>query len=41
MAPFLRHPDYTQERPMKYLLAWMVGVPGTLIVLWMLFNAFR
>jgi hypothetical protein len=40
MAPFLRI-TRLQERPMKYLLAWMVGVPGTLIILWMLFNAFR
>jgi hypothetical protein len=40
MAPFLPH-HTLQERPMKYLLAWMVGVPGALIVLWMLFNAFR
>jgi len=23
---------------MKYLLAWLLGVPGGLIVLWFLFN---
>jgi hypothetical protein len=26
-------------RSMKYLIAWMLGVPGGLILLWMLANA--
>jgi hypothetical protein len=26
------------EQKMKYLLAWLLGVPGGLIVLWFLFN---
>jgi len=28
----------SRENAMKYLLAWVLGVPGGLIVLWFLFN---
>lgn len=27
-----------EARKMKYMLAWLLGVPGGLIVLWFLFN---
>jgi hypothetical protein len=27
-----------REKLMKYIVAWLLGIPGGLIVLWFLFN---
>jgi len=29
------------EDNMKYILAWLLGIPGGLIVIWFLFNHMR
>jgi hypothetical protein len=36
MAPKMQ--SFHAEVLMKYMFAWMLGVPGGLIVLWFLFN---
>jgi hypothetical protein len=36
MAPKVQ--SFRAEAVMKYMFAWMLGVPGGLIVLWFLFN---
>jgi hypothetical protein len=32
---------YREDDGMRYLLAWLLGVPGGLILIWMLVNAAR
>jgi len=34
----LKVPSSSRRIAMKYLFAWMLGVPGGLILLWFLFN---